>query len=147
LPTAKPKPTGTQIRFELVLANGVCALRGEGAVVSARQEPPAGMGVGFNAVSPCTFADCALEGFDSPYPGAPDATDNVLSAPDEPGVDAVGNVAPPLGSGPALGVGWPASSPSLPSNVPTSAAMALFGTCRGPVAFVGADASIAIESF
>lgn len=46
--TKSPKPTGTKIRFELLLADGSRALRGEGVVVTVRKEDKPGMALRFN---------------------------------------------------------------------------------------------------
>ena len=48
LRTRSPKPTGTQIRFELSLENGTRALRGEGVVVHIRNDDKPGMALRFN---------------------------------------------------------------------------------------------------
>jgi molecular chaperone DnaK len=46
--TKSPKPTGTKIRFELLLSDGSRALRGEGVVVTVRKEDKPGMALRFN---------------------------------------------------------------------------------------------------
>ena len=48
LRTRAPKPTGTQIRFELSLENGMRVLRGEGVVVQTRTDDKPGMALRFN---------------------------------------------------------------------------------------------------
>ena len=50
LRTRAPKPTGTKIRFELLLADGVRALRGEGVVVTVREDDKPGMALRFNVL-------------------------------------------------------------------------------------------------
>lgn len=50
LRTRSPKPTGTKIRFELLLASGDRILRGEGAVVSVRHDDRPGMALRFAAL-------------------------------------------------------------------------------------------------
>ncbi len=50
--TKSPKPTGTKIRFELLLADGSRALRGEGVVVTIRKEERPGMALRFNQLDP-----------------------------------------------------------------------------------------------
>ncbi|MEQ9498511.1 MAG: TIGR02266 family protein [Deltaproteobacteria bacterium] len=47
LRTKSPKATGTKIRFELLLANGSRALRGEGVVVTVREDDKPGMALRF----------------------------------------------------------------------------------------------------
>ncbi len=48
LRTKAPKPSGTRIRFELLLADGSRALRGEGVVVTVRSDDKPGMALRFN---------------------------------------------------------------------------------------------------
>lgn len=50
LRTKAPKPAGTKIRFELLLADGAKALRGEGVVVTVRQDDKPGMALRFNTL-------------------------------------------------------------------------------------------------
>ena len=50
LRTKAPKPTGTKIRFELLLASGTRALRGEGVVVSIRRDDKPGMALRFSVI-------------------------------------------------------------------------------------------------
>src|SRR5688572_17574025 len=48
LRTKAPKPAGTKIRFELLIADGTRALRGEGVVVTVREDDKPGMALRFN---------------------------------------------------------------------------------------------------
>ena len=50
LRTKAPKPTGTKVRFELLLTSGTRALRGEGVVVSVRTDSKPGMALRFNVL-------------------------------------------------------------------------------------------------
>ncbi|MEL7368429.1 MAG: TIGR02266 family protein [Myxococcota bacterium] len=50
LRTKAPKPTGTRIRFDLLLVGGTPALRGEGVVVAIRNDDKPGMSLRFNAL-------------------------------------------------------------------------------------------------
>ncbi|MFO0727419.1 MAG: Hsp70 family protein [Myxococcota bacterium] len=52
LRTRTPKPTGTRIRFELLLADGARAFFGEGVVVSVRHDDKAGMGIRYHSLDP-----------------------------------------------------------------------------------------------
>jgi molecular chaperone DnaK len=52
LRTKAPKPTGTKIRFELLLADGSRAMRGEGVVVTVRADDKPGMALRFNVLDP-----------------------------------------------------------------------------------------------
>ncbi len=50
LRTKAPKPSGTRIRFELLLTNGTRALRGEGVVVGIRADDKPGMSLRFTTL-------------------------------------------------------------------------------------------------
>src|SRR4026207_1393885 len=50
LRTKAPKVTGTKIRFELLLSDGSRALRGEGVVVTVRDDDKPGMALRFNVL-------------------------------------------------------------------------------------------------
>ncbi|MEM7675984.1 MAG: PilZ domain-containing protein, partial [Myxococcota bacterium] len=50
LRTKAPKPTGTRIRFDLLLVDGSAALRGEGVVVAVRNDDKPGMSLRFNVL-------------------------------------------------------------------------------------------------
>ena len=54
--TRAPKPAGTRVRFELLLADGSRALRGEGVVVGARNDDKPGMSLRFSALEPTSEA-------------------------------------------------------------------------------------------
>ncbi len=52
LRTRTPKPTGTRIRFELLLVDGARALVGEGVVVAVRHDDKPGMALRFHTLEP-----------------------------------------------------------------------------------------------
>ncbi|MEE2902771.1 MAG: PilZ domain-containing protein, partial [Myxococcota bacterium] len=57
LRTRTPKPTGSKIRFELLLSDGSHVLRGDGVVVNTRQDEKPGMAIRFNVLDGESWAN------------------------------------------------------------------------------------------
>ena len=57
LRTRTPKPTGSKIRFELLLSDGSHVLRGDGVVVNIRQDEKPGMAIRFNVLDGESWAN------------------------------------------------------------------------------------------
>jgi uncharacterized protein (TIGR02266 family) len=119
LRTKAPKPTGTKIRFELLLADGTRALRGEGVVVTVREDDKPGMALRFNvldAESQAVVDKIVEANGQGPLAPTPLSTRFGKSTVPEAPPRARSSVPSWKATKPAWGEAKPSSSPANPAN-------------------------------